>query len=80
MKNPRREPDPRSSAEASLLKRRGLLLGTGVAAVAGVAAAVTARTLQAAAAEPVARAAEDVNAEGYRLSQHVLRYYETARV
>jgi hypothetical protein len=80
MKHPPRESDSKSSAEASLLKRRGLLLGTGVAAVAGVAAAVTARTLQAPVAEPVARSAEDVNAEGYRLSQHVLRYYETARV
>jgi hypothetical protein len=74
------EPDSKSSAGASTLKRRGMLLGTGVAAVAGVAAVVTARTLQASAPEPVARSSGDANAEGYRLSQHVLRYYETARV
>jgi hypothetical protein len=80
MKHPPVRPDPKSAADTSVLKRRGLLLGTGVAAVAGVAAAVTARALQAPAPEPAARAAADASAEGYRLSQHVLRYYETARV
>ncbi len=80
MKHPPREPELKPAAGASLLKRRGMLLGTGVAAVAGVAAAVTARTLQASAPEPVALSTQDANAEGYRLSQHVLRYYETARV
>jgi hypothetical protein len=80
MKHPTVKPDPKSAADTSVLKRRGLLLGTGVAAVAGVAAAVTARTLQAPAPEPAARSAADASAEGYRLSQHVLRYYETARV
>jgi len=80
MKHPPVRPDPKSAADVSALKRRGLLLGTGVAAVASVAAAVTARTLQAPAPEPVARSTTDASAEGYRLTQHVLRYYETARV
>jgi hypothetical protein len=80
MKHPPREPDSKSSSQASQLKRRHMLLGTGVAAVAGVAAAVTARTLQGPAPEPAALATQDANADGYRLSEHVLRYYETARV
>ena len=80
MKHPPREPDSKSSAETSLLKRRGMLLGTGVAAVAGGAAALASRTLQLPAPEPVALAKQDKTAEGYRLSPHVLRYYETARV
>ena len=66
-------------ADPALLKRRGMLLGTGVAAVAGVAAAAS-RVLPAAAPEPQALAKQDAAAAGYRLSPHVLRYYETTRV
>ncbi len=80
MAHPPVEPDSKPTAVASSLRRRGMLLGTGVAAVAGVAAAVASRTLQPAAPEPVVLATPDKDAEGYRLSQHVLRYYETARV
>ena len=78
MKNPPTGAD--SKTDAAPLKRRGMLLGTGVAAVAGVAAAVAARTLQSAAPAPVALAPTDEAADGYRASPHVLRYYETARV
>ena len=67
-------------AAPPLLERRGMLLGTGVAAVVGIAAAVTARTLQPASPPPVAMAKPDDGADGYRLSPHVLRYYETTRV
>ena len=74
------EPDSKGAAAPSPMKRRGLILGTGVAAVAGVAAAVASRTLQSAEPAPAALATPDPEAEGYRLSQHVLRYYETARV
>jgi hypothetical protein len=80
MKHQSRVPGPTSAAGAPPLQRRGMLLGTGVAVVAGVAAAVTARSLRESTPEPAALATEDATAEGYRLSQHVLRYYETARV
>ncbi|HEX6362123.1 MAG TPA: formate dehydrogenase [Albitalea sp.] len=60
-------------------KRRGLLLGAGVAG----AAAIAARALPTAPAEdvaaPAAKPAPDTKA-GYRLTQHVLRYYETTKV
>ena len=80
MAHPPVEPDSKLLAVASSPRRRGMLLGTGVAAVAGVAAALASRTLQLPAPEPVALAKQDKTAEGYRLSPHVLRYYETARV
>ena len=60
--------------------RRGLLLGSGVVAVAGVAAAVGARALQSAAPEVAAAKPQDDTQDGYRLSPHVQRYYETTRV
>jgi len=80
MAHPPVEPDSKPLAVASSPRRRGMLLGTGVAAVAGVAAALASRTLQLPAPEPVTLAKQDKDAEGYRLSPHVLRYYETARV
>ena len=60
------------------LKRRGLLLGAGVAG----AAALAAKTLQVAPVEPAPTAAKSAAdpAGGYRLTHHVLRYYETAKV
>ena len=80
MKHPPARPDPEPAAVAPPLKRRGVLLGTGVAVAAGVAAAVASRTLQSASPEPAAAAKQDESGDGYRLSQHVLRYYETTRV
>lgn len=71
---------PVPGVEPAPLKRRGMLFGTGAAVAAGVAAAVVSRGLQAPAAEPAAPAAKDDGVDGYRLSQHVLRYYETIRI
>jgi hypothetical protein len=48
--------------------------------VAGIAAAVAARGLQPPSPEPLATAKADDVADGYRLSPHVLRYYETTRI
>ena len=62
------------------LKRRGMLLGVGVTVAAGAVAAVASRTLQTADPEPAVLAKKDEVADGYRLSAHVQRYYETARV
>ena len=80
MKYSPNESGSKSAAGASPLKRRGMLFGTGVAALAGVVAAVASRTDSAPAPESVPPASQDVGADGYRLSHHVLRYYETARV
>jgi len=80
MKSPSAKRDAPSAGGPEPLKRRGMLCGTGVAVAAGVAAAVVSRSLQAPAPEPVAPVAKDEGAAGYRLSQHVLHYYETARI
>jgi hypothetical protein len=64
---------------ASTTKRRGLLLGAGVAG----AAALAARALPGATAEVVAAPAAKTVADkkaGYQVTQHVLRYYETTKV
>jgi hypothetical protein len=64
--------------QASPLKRRGVLLGAGVAGAAALAAKslpVVPSEATPAAAEPVADAAG-----GYQVTQHVLRYYETTKV
>jgi len=79
MKYPPIERDSKPAAGLTL-KRRGVLLGTGVAAVAGLAVAAVSRKLEASPPEPVALAAKDGDAQGYRLSPHVLRYYETTRL
>jgi len=68
---------PEASSPAPT-RRRGLLLGAGVAG----AAALAAKTLPVA-PEAVADAATmplPDTAAGYQLTQHVLRYYETTKV
>ena len=58
--------------------RRGLVVGAGVAAAAGLAAAVLHRR---AVDVPVASTAQPTPApaDGYRETEHVLRYYQTTR-
>lgn len=79
MKYPSSDADSKPAAPPAI-KRRGMLWGSGVAAAAGVVAAVASRTMPAGSPEPAALAKQDTAAEGYRLSPHVQRYYETARV
>lgn len=59
------------------LKRRGLLIGMGAAGAAAVA--VKALPDAAPQAEPAAAAVPQAASDGYQVSPHVLRYYETAR-
>lgn len=74
-------PSQPSTPAASPLKRRGVLLGTGAVALAGVAATVASRTGQQEVVGAKAKVREqDAAAEGYRLTDHVKRYYETIRV
>ena len=58
--------------------RRRLVVGAGVAAGAALAAAAVQRNT---AAKPEAKSAtgETESAQGYRLTDHVRRYYETTR-
>ena len=65
---------------ATPIKRRGVLIGTGVAALAGVAATVASRAGQVEVAETQAKARQLDTADGYRLSDHVKRYYKTIQV
>lgn len=64
---------------ASVTKRRGLLLGAGVAGAAALAARALPNATAEVAAVPAAKTLPDGKA-GYQLSQHVLRYYETTKV
>ena len=68
-----------SKSSSPALSRRGMLVGAGVAG----AAAVAASAIPQAARPPVAAAAPQAAPEeggGYRLSAHVMRYYQTAKV
>ena len=60
------------------LGRRGLLVGAGVAGAAALAVKALPGTEPAAAAAVTTHAVVG-SAGGYRLSAHVLRYYETTR-
>lgn len=81
MKRPSMQGDPGTGAEpASTLKRRGVLLGTGAAALAGVAGVVASRSAPTEVPEVQANARPEGEADGYRLTAHVKRYYETIRV
>ncbi|MEO8923717.1 MAG: formate dehydrogenase [Caldimonas sp.] len=66
------------SSPSTRLDRRGLVAGAGVAGVAALAAAALTRRV---AELPPVSAAKPARAagEGYRETQHVLRYYETTR-
>jgi len=72
--------DRSSNAErATPLKRRGLLLGVGVAGAAGAAAMAT-KGLAVAPAADVVASSTAADAGGYQLTAHVLRYYETTKI
>jgi mono/diheme cytochrome c family protein len=75
----KQSPTETSTAAASPLTRRNLVAGAGAV---GAAAAAVALLPVAPTAAPVVtgQAVADTAAEGYRLSEHVQRYYETARV
>jgi hypothetical protein len=70
---------PASTPAASPMTRRHLVAGAGVA---GAAAAAATLLPVAPASAPVvaAQAVAEPAADGYRLTEHVQRYYQTARV
>lgn len=75
-------PDPTSpaspSASATDIKRRGFLLTLGVGGVA--AAAVAARSMTGAIVEAEPAATIPSGGKGYSATEHVQRYYRTAKV
>lgn len=70
--------------QSSTSSRRGFLRGASVAGAAGVAVAVAPRAAVAAGAAQAAAAspadAGDSAAKGYRLTEHVRRYYRTTTI
>ncbi len=71
-------PSAPGAEPARALKRRGLLLGAGVAGAAALAAKALPGTATEVAAVAVKPAVD--TAGGYQLTPHVLRYYETTKV
>lgn len=70
-----------NSTSDKVLSRRKALAGAGAVGAAAAVAAVASNGLtpapqQTAVADP---AAKDSSAEGYRLTEHIKRYYSTAR-
>ncbi|HEX2539867.1 MAG TPA: twin-arginine translocation signal domain-containing protein [Caldimonas sp.] len=73
----RKSPAKADAAIAPTTSRRSVVVGAGVAGVAAVSAAVLHRqVVDAPAALPEAESAAE---DGYRVTPHVLRYYETTR-
>lgn len=72
-----RRPTATFPASDNLVGRRSLVAGASVAGVAAVAATA----LHQAATKPAeaAASAADTTAQGYRLSDHVLRYYASTK-
>ena len=67
-------------ATANKVDRRGVVIGAGVAGAAAIAGHALLRGgLEAPPLTGAAAAAAAGKAEGYRLTPHVLRYYETTK-
>jgi hypothetical protein len=68
---------PESDSRATDVKRRGFLLALGAGGIG--AAAIAARALPGAAPAAVSDGADAASGEGYRVTDHVKRYYETTK-
>ncbi|HLL10363.1 MAG TPA: formate dehydrogenase [Rubrivivax sp.] len=75
----KQSPTETSSTVASPLTRRNLVAGAGAVGAAAAAAALLPVQPTAVPVATAAAVAEPAG-EGYRLSEHVQRYYQTARV
>lgn len=75
---PRQSPTPpKTDSRAPSAKRRGFLLALGAGGIG--AAAIAARSLPGAAPAGTSAGAEVPSGEGYRMTDHVKRYYQTAK-
>ncbi|PZQ01032.1 MAG: formate dehydrogenase [Variovorax paradoxus] len=72
------KPNPSRELRQPALSRRTVFAGVGVAGVAAAAATVLPGAVRSAA--PAAPAAPQPAGSGYQLTDHVKRYYQTARV
>lgn len=61
-------------SEQSKIARRSFFAGLGIAAAAGIAAKLTTKSIVPATAEP---ASAEPQGEGYRLTEHIKKYYRT---
>ena len=78
--DPSSRPQAPSAPATRPMKRRGLGLGAGTAGAAAIAVQLLPGAVPATPAGAVAKAASsEPDAGGYRLSDHVRRYYETTR-
>lgn len=68
-----------SKSSSPALSRRGMLVGAGVAGAAAVAVSAIPQAARSPAPAAALEAAPETGG-GYRLSAHVMRYYQTARV
>ena len=73
------ETNPAAPSAAQPLKRRGLLIGAGVAGAAALAVKGLPGPAPVSSAAALVKPVIDNSAGGYQLTPHVLRYYETAR-
>jgi hypothetical protein len=64
-------------SEQSKIARRTFFAGLGLAAAAGVAAKLTSRPVVPPSAEP---APAEPQGDGYRLTEHVRKYYRTTTI
>ena len=68
---------PESDSRATDVKRRGFLLALGAGGIG--AAAIAARSLPGVAPAAASGSADAASGEGYRVTDHVKRYYETTK-
>jgi len=68
---------PESDSRATDAKRRGFLLALGAGGIG--AAAIAARSLHGATQAAVSGGADAASGGGYRVTDHVKRYYETTK-
>ena len=81
MKFLRSTPAPRSGdVSPATVDRRKLVLGVGAAGAAAVAAQTLNSRMAPAAPANVTAKTPTESGDGYQVTQHVLRYYETAKV
>jgi hypothetical protein len=70
--------DPEADPRARAAKRRGFLLALGAGGIG--AAAVAARALTGAAPATATEGSDATSGEGYRVTEHVKRYYQTTKL
>lgn len=68
-----------NKSSSAALSRRGMLVGAGVAGAAAVAVTAVPQALKAPPLETTPGTAPEQGG-GYRLTAHVMRYYQTAKV